>query len=67
MQKTYDEPVMAAAKATTVGGNTTIVNGPECDTLARTWESTPFRAGDLSNEDDSHVQGVYREADWAGS
>jgi len=67
MQPTRDEPVMAAPPATTVGGNNCIVNGDEDDTLDRTWESTGFRKGDLSDEDDSHVTAAYSDGDFAGS
>lgn len=51
----------------TTGGNKTLVNGQECDAIAATYEGMTARTGDLSNEDDSHVQGIYREADFAGS
>ena len=67
MQHTRDCPTMAAPCACTTGGNQQLVNGNEAVTLDHTIESTATRTGPLSNEDDSHVQGVYREADFAGS
>lgn len=59
MQHSRDCPTMAAPCACTTGGSTVIVNGNEAVTLDNTWESTPFRASDL-REDDSHVMGVYK-------
>lgn len=69
MQATRLRLPMNAPCACTNGGNTTIINGDETLTLDATWENTPYRTGDLSNEDDSHVQGVYSQqtADYAGS
>lgn len=51
----------------TVGGDKQIVNACECDAIAASYEGIQVRTGELSNEDDSHVQGIYREADFAGS
>lgn len=69
MQEDRLELPMAAPCVCTVGGNTMLVNGNEADTLDHAIESTPYRSGDLSNEDDSHVMGVYRQQadDFAGS
>lgn len=53
--------------AETMGGHLQIRNQDEDDMTAAIVEATPFRAIDMSMEDDSHVQGIYREADWAGS
>lgn len=66
-QKGTDEPVMAAPSAIGPGGNNTLVNNDEDDILDRVVAGTPTRTGDLSNEDDSHVQGIYSESDFAGS
>lgn len=51
----------------TEGGNRNLVNGQECEAILATYEGMAARVGDLSNEDDSHVQGIYREEDFAGS
>lgn len=68
MQETYDEPMLPHMNdALTVGGHHQITNGDEDDQLAATVENTPARSGDLSNEDDSHVQGIYKTLDFAGS
>jgi len=58
---------MAAPMATTTGGNHTLTNGPECDTLDNAVEAMAFRAGPLSDEDDSHVTPAYYENGFAGS
>jgi hypothetical protein len=58
---------MAAPCACTTGGNQNLVNGNEAVTLDHTIESTGFRTGDLSFEDDSHVTPTYSEPDFAGS
>lgn len=60
---------MLAQPATTDGGNHTLTNGRECDTLDNGIEATPFRSGPLSMEDDSHVQAAWamQTADFAGS
>jgi hypothetical protein len=50
----------------TAGGNTHLINGNEA-AVVPTQEQMAVRSGPLSNEDDSHVQGVYREQDFAGS
>lgn len=67
MQHTRDCPAMAAPCACTTGGNTMVINGNEAVTLDNTIESTGYRSGDLSNEDDSHVGAAWREPDFAGS
>jgi len=69
IQESRLELPMAVPCATTPGGNTCLVNGDEAETLDNTIENTPFRAGDLSNEDDSHVMGAWaaQGADFAGS
>lgn len=59
----YEAPGGPAAK----GGDLKLVNQDEDDMTAYIIESTKCRTGALSNEDDSHVQGVYRETDFAGS
>lgn len=51
----------------TTGGNRQLVNGQECEAIRATYEGMAARTGDLSNENDSGVQGIYREADFAGS
>lgn len=50
----------------TVGGDMKLVNGCECDAIAASYEGTETRVSPLM-EDDSHVQGIYRETDFAGS
>ena len=50
----------------TAGGDTRLINGNEADVIPMQ-EKMAVRSGPLSNEDDSHVQGVYREQDFAGS
>jgi len=67
MQPVRDEPPMYEGSATGNGGNSCITNVDECKILDQTIMDAPYRSGDLSNEDDSHVQGVYRENDFAGS
>ncbi len=66
MQKSRDCPHMAAPCACTPGGSTVIVNGDEAHTLDASIESTPVVVSELG-EDDSHVQGIYREQNFAGS
>lgn len=66
MQHTRDCPTMAAPCACTVGGNTMIINGNEAATLDYSVESTLVEVSPLG-EDDSHVQGVYAEKNFAGS
>lgn len=51
----------------TAGGRTDITQGVECDAIQATYQGMAVRTGPLSNEDDSHVQGVYAEQDFAGS
>lgn len=56
--------------AETRGGHLQIRNQDEDDMTAAIVEATPYVAVEgtwNSVEDDSHVQGIYREADWAGS
>lgn len=48
------------------GGNNTLVNQNEAEVLDATIEDAPFRQADVQ-EDDSHVQGIYRETEFAGS
>lgn len=69
LQPGTDEPVMFAYCPEGVGGNQTLLNSDEDDILDATIDKTPTRTGDLSSEDDSHVQGVYRmmSSDFAGS
>lgn len=50
----------------TAGGKTTIVQGNEALVIPM-HEKMACVSGDLSNEDDSNCQGVYRRADYAGS
>lgn len=50
----------------TTGGNHTLTNGCECDAIAASYETTAVAVSPLG-EDDSHVQGVYREQNFAGS
>lgn len=69
-QKGTDEPAMAAVSAIGPGGNNTLTNNDEDDILDRVVAGTPSRAVDNTwngVEDDSHVQGIYREAGFAGS
>lgn len=42
----------------TVGGNSTITNGPECDAIAASYEGVQVETSPLS-EDDSHVEGEW--------
>lgn len=54
----------------TEGGNKTLINGQECEAIRATYEQMEARAVDSTwngVEDDSHVQGIYREQDFAGS
>lgn len=69
LQESRLELPMAVPCATTDGGNTCLVNGDEAEALDNTFEVTPFRTGDLSMEDDSHVMGAWKAqgADFAGS
>jgi len=69
LQPGTDEPTMAAPVATGVGGNRNLSNSDEDDSLDAAISATPYRSGPLSNEDDSHVQGVYKmmASDFAGS
>lgn len=43
IQKTDQEPVMYARSRLTAGGNTTIINGDEDDTLAASYELAPVQ------------------------
>lgn len=61
----YEAP--GTVDAETNGGNTCLNNQDEDDMTASIIEKTQARSGALSNEDDSHVQGVYRKRDFAGS
>lgn len=61
----YEAP--GTVDAETNGGSTVLHNQDEDDMNAAIIEATPYRVGPLSNEDDSHVQGIYRERDFAGS
>lgn len=63
MQPTYG-PVTDNTCPTT-GGSTVIVNGNEADVIP-TQEHMSVAVSPLS-EDDSHVQGIYRETNFAGS
>lgn len=65
MQPTYG-PVTDNTRLTD-GGDKTLVNGQECEAIRATYEGMAARTGPLSNEDDSHVMGVYGERDFAGS
>lgn len=51
----------------TDGGTTTVVTGDEWPYVNKQVENTMCTKGPLSNEDDSHCQGVYRRAGYAGS
>lgn len=62
-----DEPFKAPGGAAANGGHKQLVNQDEDDITDAIISATPYRAIDMSNEDDSHVQGIYRERDWAGS
>ena len=61
IQKSRDEPVMAAHPATGPSGNSTLTNLEECDVLDGTIEGTPVRndIDPMFQEEDSYVQGVY--------
>jgi len=63
----YEAP--GTVDAETNGGNTCLKNQDEDDMTASIIEATQSRSGLLSNEDDSHVMGVYKAqaADFAGS
>lgn len=50
----------------TTGGSTVLVNGQECEAIVATYEPMAVAVSGLS-EDDSHVQGIYREQNFAGS
>jgi hypothetical protein len=63
MQPTYG-PVTDNTCPTT-GGDKNIVNGNEADVIP-TYEHMSVVVSDLS-EDDSYVQGIYRETNFAGS
>lgn len=49
------------------GGNLTIINQDEQEILNRAVASVPMVAAPGSQEDDSHVQGIFREPNVAGS
>jgi hypothetical protein len=51
----------------TEGGNKNLVNGNEAKAIQASYEGIQSRTGTLSAEDDSHVQGIFRESDFAGS
>ena len=52
------------------GGNKTLINMNEAEVLDSTIEDSPYISAENTwngVEDDSHVQGVYAEHDYAGS
>lgn len=51
----------------TDGGTSTIVTGNEWPYVNKISERMGYTVAPLGMEDDSHVQGVYRKADFAGS
>ncbi len=61
----YEAP--GTVDAETNGGNMCLNNQDEDDMTASIIEATPYRVAPLGNEDDSHVMGVYRKSDFAGS
>lgn len=64
MQPSYATPTDNTCP--TDGGSTVIVTGDEWPYINKQ-EKMTVRTGTLSFEDDSHVQGIYRESDFAGS
>lgn len=62
VQPDRSTPPMAECCATTVGGNTTIINGDEADRLDATIEDVAnVSAPEGYREDDSHLMGAWRE------
>lgn len=63
-------PMMLGGNPATVppGGNNTLINMNEAEVLDTTIEDSPYCCAPAGyNEDDSHVVGIYRETDFAGS